>query len=216
MFVTQNILINKSGQLKLADFGLARSYDSNTRGLLSPQVVTLWYRAPELLLGSNAYSSSRGSADYGAIDMWSVGATFGEMLIRKPMFDGNCEIGQIHTIFKGLGTPSEASWPGVSELPNFSVKFPKWPVRTAVEYLELKARGGPPRSTDNAAAAGSPVSHLARPALSLTLARSPLVICADGLDLLEKLLQYAPNKRVSAEQALAHPYFCRYSTRVGK
>jgi serine/threonine protein kinase len=172
---------------------LARSYDK--KGLLSPQVVTLWYRAPELLLGCSKYACS--CANYGAVDIWSAGATFGEMMTQKPIFGGNCEIGQIHTIFSALGTPTEARWPGVSKLPNFSLKFPQWPQRTAAQYLAFTK---------------SPKAVARKTALT----SAALAVCDDGLDLLEKLLAYAPNKRMSAEQALAHQYFCSHEEARGR
>jgi len=83
------------------------------------EVVTLWYRAPEVLLGSRHYST--------AIDMWSVGCIFGEMATHgDPMFPGDSEIDQIFKIFRVLGTPTEATWPGVSGLPDYKSTFPQW------------------------------------------------------------------------------------------
>lgn len=85
---------------------------------ISPQVVTLWYRAPEILLGGRAYSTG--------VDMWSVGCIFAEMCTRKPLFPGDSEIDEIFKIFRILGTPTEAEWPGVTSLPDFKASFPKW------------------------------------------------------------------------------------------
>jgi len=82
------------------------------------QVVTLWYRAPEILLGGRAYSTG--------VDMWSVGAIFAEMCTRKPLFPGDSEIDEIFKIFRILGTPTEADWPGVTSLPDYKSSFPKW------------------------------------------------------------------------------------------
>jgi cyclin-dependent kinase len=82
------------------------------------QVVTLWYRAPEILLGGRQYSTG--------VDMWSVGCIFAEMCTRKPLFPGDSEIDEIFKIFRILGTPSEADWPGVTSLPDFKSSFPKW------------------------------------------------------------------------------------------
>jgi serine/threonine protein kinase len=75
----QNLLINRRGELKIADFGLARSFGAPVRSY-SHEVVTLWYRAPDVLLGSKYYSTS--------IDMWSVGCIFGEMVIKRALFTG--------------------------------------------------------------------------------------------------------------------------------
>ncbi|KAJ8607052.1 hypothetical protein MRB53_040561 [Persea americana] len=82
------------------------------------QVVTLWYRAPEVLLGGRAYSTG--------IDMWSVGCIFAEMCTRKPLFPGDSEIDEIFKIFRILGTPTETDWPGVTSFPDFKPSFPKW------------------------------------------------------------------------------------------
>lgn len=85
---------------------------------MSPQVVTLWYRAPEILLGSKFYST--------AVDIWSVGCVFAEMVTGKALFPGDSEIDQLFRIFHTLGTPSEATWPGISQLPDYQSSFPKW------------------------------------------------------------------------------------------
>jgi len=82
------------------------------------QVVTLWYRAPEILLGGRAYSTG--------VDMWSVDCIFAEMCTRKPLFPGDSEIDEIFKIFRILGTPTEAEWPGVTSFPDFKASFPKW------------------------------------------------------------------------------------------
>ncbi|KRY65528.1 Cyclin-dependent kinase 11B, partial [Trichinella pseudospiralis] len=105
---TSNLLLNHMGILKIGDFGLSREYGSPLRSY-TPVVVTLWYRAPELLLGIKEYSTS--------IDVWSVGCIFGEFLTLKPLFAGKSEIEQMNKIFKMLGSPSEAIWPGYSSLP---------------------------------------------------------------------------------------------------
>ncbi|VDN58788.1 unnamed protein product [Dracunculus medinensis] len=92
----QNILVTDSGIIKLADFGLARSFSIPGR-CYTLEVVTLWYRAPELLLGSDFYSCS--------VDIWSLSCVFAEMAMGKPLFDGDCEISQLFKIFRILGTP---------------------------------------------------------------------------------------------------------------
>lgn len=113
----QNLLIDKEGNLKLADFGLARAFGVPLR-TYTHEVVTLWYRAPEILLGSRQYSTG--------VDMWSVGCIFAEMCTRKPLFPGDSEIDEIFKIFRILGTPTEMDWPGVTTLPDFKPSFPKW------------------------------------------------------------------------------------------
>lgn len=122
----QNLLINKEGNLKIGDFGLARAVGVPLRNY-THEVVTLWYRAPEILLGGKQYSVG--------VDMWSVGCIFAEMLTRKPIFSGDSEIDQIFRIFRILGTPDENMWPGVTSLPNFKSTFPKWNRRDLKKYI---------------------------------------------------------------------------------
>ncbi|GJP52887.1 hypothetical protein CLOM_g11970 [Closterium sp. NIES-68] len=104
-----NLLINNKGVLKLADFGLARSFNSEASGQLTNRVITLWYRPPELLMGAVRYGP--------AVDMWSVGCIFAELLIGKPILPGKSEIEQLGLIFQLCGTPDETNWPGCSKLP---------------------------------------------------------------------------------------------------
>eukprot|EP00007_Cunea_sp_BSH-02190019_P001233 CAMPEP_0174238582 /NCGR_PEP_ID=MMETSP0417-20130205/11840_1 /TAXON_ID=242541 /ORGANISM="Mayorella sp, Strain BSH-02190019" /LENGTH=506 /DNA_ID=CAMNT_0015317437 /DNA_START=185 /DNA_END=1702 /DNA_ORIENTATION=- len=105
-----NLLYSNRGELKIADFGLARRIsDPSFLSDLTPKVVTLWYRAPELLLGATQYSFS--------LDMWAVGCIFGELLLNRPMMSGHNEIDQLDLIFELLGTPNEEIWPGLSKLP---------------------------------------------------------------------------------------------------
>lgn len=140
----QNLLIDNTGRLVLADLGLARAFCVPMRtythqvirirlvsvlewipcALPFPfssyipcfKVITLWYRPPEILLGSKHYST--------AVDLWSVGCIFAEMLTMKPLFPGESQIDQLFCIFRILGTPTEERWPGVSTLPDFGVAFP--------------------------------------------------------------------------------------------
>ncbi|KAJ5122758.1 hypothetical protein N7526_009695 [Penicillium atrosanguineum] len=110
----QNLLIDREGNLKLGDFGLARAFGVPLR-TYTHEVVTLWYRSPEILLGGRQYSTG--------VDMWSVGAIFAEMCTRKPLFPGDSEIDEIFKIFRLLGTPDEESWPGVTTLPDYKSTF---------------------------------------------------------------------------------------------
>ncbi|KAI6691986.1 hypothetical protein NL676_019696 [Syzygium grande] len=97
-----NLLIDKSGMLKIADFGLANFFNPNEKRQLTSRVVTLWYRAPELLLGST---------DYGVgIDLWSAGCLLAEMFLRRPFMPGKTEVEQLHKIFKLCGAPLEEYW----------------------------------------------------------------------------------------------------------
>jgi len=164
----QNLLINMEGELKLADFGLARAFGIPVRSY-THEVVTLWYRAPDVLMGSKNYSTQ--------VDIWSVGCIFAEMVNGRPLFPGISENDQLMKIFKLLGTPSTKTWPGLQELPEYKEqvtgKKPIWP-----RY-----------------------PHGQR--LSKTVRR----LSKAGLDLLGQMLQFDPNKRISAEAAMLHPYF---------
>nr|XP_020858129.1 cyclin-dependent kinase 3 isoform X5 [Phascolarctos cinereus] len=121
----QNLLINELGAIKLADFGLARAFGVPLR-TYTHEVVTLWYRAPEILLGCKFYST--------AVDVWSIGCIFAEMVTRRALFPGDSEIDQLFRIFRTLGTPSEATWPGVTQLPDYKGSFPKW-TRKSIEEI---------------------------------------------------------------------------------
>ncbi|KPM10409.1 Cation transport regulator-like protein 1 [Sarcoptes scabiei] len=111
----QNLLINKSGELKLADFGLARAFGIPVR-CFSAEVVTLWYRPPDVLFGAKLYTTS--------IDCWSAGCIFAELAnAGRPLFPGSDVDDQLKRIFKLLGTPNEESWPGVQQLPDYKI-FP--------------------------------------------------------------------------------------------
>ncbi|KAI9098448.1 hypothetical protein K1719_025073 [Acacia pycnantha] len=97
-----NLLIDKNGMLKIADFGLANFYNPNHNQYLTNRVVTLWYRAPELLLGATNYGAG--------IDLWSAGCLLAEMFKGIPIMPGRTEVEQLHIIFRLCGTPSEEYW----------------------------------------------------------------------------------------------------------
>ncbi|XP_026467977.1 cyclin-dependent kinase 1 [Ctenocephalides felis] len=126
----QNLLIDKNGVIKVADFGLGRAIGIPVR-VYTHEVVTLWYRAPEVLLGSTRYSCP--------VDMWSIGCIFAEMATKKPLFQGDSEIDQLFRIFRVLKTPTEEIWPGVTSLPDYKATFPNWTtnnLRTQVKNLD--------------------------------------------------------------------------------
>ncbi|KAF9673684.1 hypothetical protein SADUNF_Sadunf10G0049800 [Salix dunnii] len=169
---TSNLLLNNRGELKICDFGLARQYGSPLKPY-THLVVTLWYRAPELLLGAKQYST--------AIDMWSLGCIMAELLSKEPLFNGKTEVDQLDKIFRILGTPNETIWPGFSKLPGVKVNFVKHQLPAGYNLLRKKF-----------------------PATSFT--GSP-VLSDSGFDLLNKLLTYDPEKRITAEAALNHDWF---------
>lgn len=123
-----NLLIAADGEVKLADFGLARSFSDPYRAMTC-QVITRWYRPPELLFGARYYS--------GTVDVWSMGMVFAELILRTPFVPGNTDLHQLELICQAIGTPTEESWPGVSKLEGF-VKFDKvatQPIRGKDYYL---------------------------------------------------------------------------------
>lgn len=105
-----NLLINDQGILKITDFGLAKSFGTPARSL-THQVVTRWYRSPELLFGARYYGTG--------IDIWAVGCIGAELMLRKPFLTGDTDLSQLTKIFEICGTPSETHWPGVSSLPDY-------------------------------------------------------------------------------------------------
>lgn len=121
----QNVLISHAGELKVADFGTARPFTVPIGNC--GDVITLWYRGPEVLLGCRRYKP--------AVDMWSVGCIFAEMGSQRPLFPGNDADDEILQIFKILGTPNPISWPAVVELPEWRSTFPLYERK----HLELHA-----------------------------------------------------------------------------
>ena len=154
--------------LKLADFGLARSMTAPLRRY-THEVVTLWYRPPEILLGSTHYTSS--------VDVWSAGCLLVECITGTPPFNGNVEIEQLFKIFRVLGTPSPAAWPELESLPEWNEgTFPAWPRRS------IRALIGD-------------------------------ALPAEGVDLIERMLQYNPDHRMPVAEAIRHPFFAEFHAR---
>ena len=143
-----NLLIDSNGNLKIADFGLARDYGTSSK--MTSQVVTRWYRAPELLFGARHYSVG--------VDIWAVGCIFAELMLRTPYLPGESDIGQLQTIYKALGSPKESDWPGMSSLPDYlqPSSFPKPPLKdlfkaassSALDLLENMLRYDPLKRLD--------------------------------------------------------------------
>ncbi|KAL7720379.1 cyclin-dependent kinase [Entamoeba marina] len=123
-----NILINNKKQLKIADFGLARTVTIPVRQY-SLEIITLWYRPPEILLGCDRYTP--------AVDIWSVGAIYAEMLIGRPIFKGENETDQLLKILNVLGTPDYREWPDFSALESlYSSRLPRFPKKDLFNYFD--------------------------------------------------------------------------------
>lgn len=158
----QNVLISRSGQIKLADFGLARLYEQTQS--LTTVVVTLWYRAPEVLL-LTSYASP--------VDIWSVGCIFAELFNRRPLIKGDSEVDQIQKIFQMIGSPKRSEWPSAS----------------ALRYEAIASGYGD----------GMPIQKSV-----------PDMCSQDSKSLLKSMLTFDPNVRITAQDALKHPYFSEY------
>ncbi|KZV15771.1 hypothetical protein F511_39847 [Dorcoceras hygrometricum] len=155
-----NILVNNKGELKICDFGMSRQF-RRALGSYSPRVGTLWYKAPELLLGAEKYSC--------AVDMWAVGCIMAELFLEDAIFKGDSEIDQLQKIFGILGTPDDIVWPGFSSLPGSRFKFVEQPFNM--------------------------------------LSMNFTIISGLGIDLLNKLLACNPEERITAKDAINHPWF---------
>nr|QZZ92776.1 cyclin-dependent kinase B 1;2 [Larix kaempferi] len=112
-----NLLVDKQmGVIKIADLGLGRAFTVPIKKY-THEIVTLWYRAPEVLLGATHYSTP--------VDIWSVGCIFAEMSRMHALFTGDSEVQQLMSIFKFLGTPNEEVWPGVTKMKDWHI-YPEW------------------------------------------------------------------------------------------
>jgi len=125
---SSNLLVSSDGILKIADFGLATSYDPDNTRPMTSQVITLWYRPPELLLGATHYGVG--------VDLWSVGCILAELLLGEPIFPGRTEVEQLHKIFRLCGTPSEDYWE--------KMKFPQPTFKPYERCLAEKFKDVPP------------------------------------------------------------------------
>lgn len=152
----ENILLNKDGLLKICDFGLSRYFSLPMRQY-SPNVVSVWYRAPELLFGLHYYDL--------AIDMWSAGCIIAEMTTGLPLFKGDSDVDQVHKIFSVLGTPGEETARQLGDISQFDVYEPQ-------DLREVL-------NCDNVML----------------------------IDLIQKMLEIDPAKRVTVQEALEHPFF---------
>jgi len=149
--------------VKIGDFGLARAARIPIPPL-TRDIATLWYRAPEILLGTNKYSST--------VDIWSLGCIMAELIRVNPLFFGECELETLLQIFKVLGTPTPEKLKSLTELEYFIEKMPKWSVNIN-ESLSNCCRG----------------------------------LDSDGVDLLSRMLELDPETRITARDAVIHPWF---------
>eukprot|EP00042_Codosiga_hollandica_P049239 m.567264 g.567264 ORF g.567264 m.567264 type:complete len:941 (+) comp57836_c0_seq5:104-2926(+) len=126
-----NLLLNNQGQIKLADFGLSRRYMADESRAYTNQVITLWYRPPELLLGVEKYGPE--------VDVWSMGCILGELFKFKPIFCGKSELAQLDCIFKLCGTPTPTTWPGLTATPHYATAMPKksYPRQLRQQYASM-------------------------------------------------------------------------------
>eukprot|EP00798_Chlamydomonas_sp_ICE-L_P030379 gene30379-35387_t len=156
-----NLLIEESPSLclKVADLGMGRAFTIPVKSY-THEITTIWYRAPEVLLGTTHYTTP--------VDMWGIGCIFAELVGQTALFPGNCEVQQLLKIFTLFGTPNEDTWPGVTKLRDWHI-WPQWTPKDLSTIL---------------------------PDLE-----------PEGVDLLKLMMVYEPVKRISAKEALAHPYF---------
>jgi serine/threonine protein kinase len=176
-----NLFVTRGNVLRLGDFGLARRIVEDREARYTSKVITLYYRAPELLLGSHCYGSE--------VDMWSVGCIIYEMITRKPLFQPTTRVvnaqvldsDQCNVIWGLCGLPDPAEWPEVEKLPD-------WPM---YRYAS------------------------ARPSCLLAHLRTTLPVeYTDAIDLIMKIVQITPSKRITAEEATNHPFLTRFGNQT--
>ena len=195
----QNILISSDGaRVKVADFGLARAFQVPLY-TYTLEVITLWYRPPEILLGERRYRP--------AVDMWSLGCIMAELALGKVLFSGEAEIHQLFEIFQLLGTPTEATWPGIALLPNYCAEFPKFAPKDLALIMDVPPSPNASRGVSVGGGHSAASVAPADPAAFGGFGGAVSVMDAAALDLLQGMLTFDPAKRLSAHAALCHAWF---------
>ena len=195
-----NLLLNSECLMKVADFGLARSllphvHDADaaeTRPQMTDYVATRWYRAPEILLGSNQYGQ--------AVDLWSLGCIFGEMLGGKPVFPGTSTLDQLQKIGEVIGAPTtvdiEALKSGFTLEMLDAMPFPMGPKDSKGKRTTKPFdKNNPPQPGEGGGGEWEEIYPKAS---------------GEALDLLKKMMQYDPKKRIEAKDGLMHPYCAQF------
>ena len=195
-----NLLLNSDCLMKVADFGLARSLtqerirlaEGDADSKLTDYVATRWYRAPEILLGASSYSF--------AVDMWATGCILGEMIHGRPIFPGTSTIDQLEKIARVCGCPSQQECDAISPFANS--------IRSQLHSGETPHSGARNvRGTDDPSAeADRPSAEADRNHFRRFQQHFPSSASEDGIDLLVHLLHFMPKKRLTADEALDHPY----------
>lgn len=191
---TSNLLYKaETGRLTICDFGLSRRFGDPINALTA-EVVTLWYRCPELLLGERTYDS--------AVDVWSCGCVLGELLTGQALFPGQGEADQLKLICAVLGWPHEAAWKGITTKPNYATM-----IGNRLAQLNNDSESG---NSDASRSEHNLELHGIRRRFHRTASHAgnaSLFLSAAGCDLLASLLRYDPHQRISARQALDHAWF---------